>query len=462
MPAPPLKKNDVIEIEIDDLGYDGEGIAHVGSYAVFIRYALPKERVRALVIAVKSTFAVAKLQSVLTPSSERREPFCPVYYKCGGCSLQHASYEFQLQFKRKAIADTFYKTAKLEVMPNEVIASPMTRAYRNKMSVPVRGENAELGFFAVGSHRVVPIDECPIQFEGNGELITAFREYLREKGISGYNETTRTGTVKHLAVRKLKDIITVTAVINGHSAKEVKTFDDVLKKLYGDKYKYFANFNKTDGNRILGSESVLIGGSASFVELDGLRVDVHPQSFFQVNDGIREMLYREVMAEIDTESVVDAYSGAGLLSALLARAGHKVDAVEIEPKAVESAENMLKVNRIENVKTHLGDCARVLPELTANKKDFTLILDPPRAGSDKAVLSAAALSHPRKIVYVSCNPATLARDSRELLSLGYEITRLQPFDMFPHSGNVETLAVFSHKKPDGHINVNIEFGEEEG
>lgn len=445
MPELPLKKNDVIEIEIDDMGYDGEGIAHVGSYAVFIRYALPGEKVRALVIAVKPTFAVAKLRAVLVPSVDRREPFCPVYYKCGGCSLQHASYEYQLRFKRRAIADTFYKAAKLEVTPDEVTASPLTRAYRNKMSVPVRGEEAELGFFAVGSHRVVPTDECPIQFEGNGELITAFREYLRRSGVSGYNETTRTGTVKHLSVRRLGEFTTVTAVLNGRNAKSVAGFDAVLKKLYGDGYKYFANFNKTDGNRILGDESVLIGGTDACAEIDGLRVDVHPQSFFQVNDGIRELLYREIMRETDTACVVDAYSGAGLLSALLAREGHDVTAVEIELKAVESANKMLKINGINSVKTHCGDCAKLIGDVVADKSDFTLVLDPPRAGCDKAVLSAAAASHPRKIVYVSCNPATLARDARELISLGYEIARLTPFDMFPHSANTENLCVFVPK-----------------
>ena len=446
MPPLPLKKNDIIEIDIDDLGYDGEGIAHLGSFAVFIRYALPKERVRALVIAVKSTFAVAKLQTVLTPSSERVEPFCPVYYKCGGCSLQHASYKFQLEFKRRAIADTFYKAAKLEVISNNVTASPLTRVYRNKMSLPVRGEQPSLGFFAVNSHRVVPIDECPIQFEGNGELITAFREYLIKNGISGYNETTHSGIVKHLSVRKLGDFITVTAVLNGRNVKTVAGFEAELKKLYGDKYKYYANFNKTDGNRILGSESLFIGGSECLVEIEGLRVDVHPQSFFQVNDGIREQLYREVLNEVDTPCVVDAYSGAGLLSALLSREGHDVTAVEIEPKAVESAHKMFEVNGINSVKTYLGDCAELMPEVTANKSDFTLILDPPRAGCDKSVLHAAAASNPKKIVYVSCNPATLARDARELLTLGYEIIRLSPFDMFPHSANVETLCVFSRAK----------------
>ena len=445
MPALPLKKNDIVEIEIDDLGYDGEGIAHVGSYAVFIRYALPRERVRALVIAVKPTFAIAKLQAVLTPSSERREPFCPAYYKCGGCTLQHASYEFQLEFKRKAIADTFYKAAKLEAEPQKVIASPLTRAYRNKMSIPVRGEIPELGFFAVGSHRVVPISYCPIQFDGNGELITAFREYLHRRGIAGYNETTRKGTVKHLSVRKLGDYITVTSVLNGRDYKAVTGFNAELSKLYGDRYAYYANFNKTDGNRILGDESILIGGSESKVEIDGLSVAVHPQSFFQVNDGIRELLYREVLREADTATVVDAYSGAGLLSALFVRNGHEVTAVEIEPKAVDSARKLFETNGIKSVTTHLGDCAALLGEVTKNKGEFTLVLDPPRAGCDKAVLASAASARPRKIVYVSCNPATLARDARELISLGYEITHLQPFDMFPHSANVETLAVFLPK-----------------
>lgn len=442
----PVKKNDVIEIDIDDIGYDGAGIAHVGGYTVFIGYALKGERVRALIILAKRTFAVGKLQAVLTPSPDRCEPFCPVYRKCGGCELQHMKYEAQLSFKRSALIETFRK-AKIEINPAEVIPSEKKSAYRNKMSLPVRGNPPQIGFFASGSHRVVPVEHCPIQFEGNGELIEAFRGFLTDNGIEGYNETTGGGIVRHLSVRKLGNFTTVTVVSNGRHGERLAPFDADLKKLYGDKYSYYINYNDKPDNRILGDESELIGGSTAPVTVDGLMTAVHPQSFFQVNDGVRRALYDFVAAQAGGGKAVDAYSGAGVLSALLAKKADSVTAVEIEQKAVQSAQKMLGLNGIKNVRFICGDCAEKLPEAIAGIGEYTLVLDPPRSGCSEKVLSAAAASKPGKIIYISCNPATLARDSFFLREKGYRIDSITPFDMFPQTVNLETVAVLSRKTP---------------
>lgn len=439
----PVKKNDVIEIDIDDVGYDGAGIAHVGGYTVFINYALKGERVRALIILTKRTFAVGKLQAVLVSSPDRCEPICPVYYKCGGCELQHMNYAAQLSFKRAALIETFRK-ARIEINPAEVIPSDKKFAYRNKMSLPVRGTSI-IGFFASASHRVVPIEHCPIQFDCNRELIVAFREYLIDNGIDGYNETTGGGIVRHLSVRKLGDFVTVTVVANGRHKDMLASFDDKLKKLYGENYAYYINYNDKPGNRILGDESEFIGGSTEPVIVDGLKTAVHPQSFFQVNDGVRRALYEYVAAQAGGGKVIDAYSGAGVLSALLAKKAESVTAVEIEPKAVQSAKKMLELNGIENVKLICGDCAEKLPEVTAGIGEYTLVLDPPRAGCSEKVLSAAAQSKPKKIIYISCNPATLARDIFFLKENGYEVNTVTPFDMFPQTVNLETVAVLSRK-----------------
>lgn len=442
----PVNKNDIIETEIDGIGYGGEGIAHINGYTVFIRYALPGEKVRALVILAKPTFAVGKLQSVLRASPDRAEPFCPVYYKCGGCALQHMTYAAQLEFKKRAIAETFYKTSKIIIDADEIIPSPRIRNYRNKMSLPVRGNIPEIGFFAEGTHRVVPIDECPIQFEDNGKLIKAFKKYLSDNSISGYNETTHEGAVRHLIARKLGDFITVTAVINGNKVNEIRAFNSELKSLYGKNYAYYANINTSVTNRILGDKSELIGGGLVPVNIDGLKISVHPHSFFQVNDKVRQMLYKEIASEVNSEKVIDAYSGAGVLSTILAKSAESVTAIEIESKAVESARTLVKSNGIENVRLICGDCATELPKVLEECKnaDFTVVLDPPRSGCDKRVLDAVIKSAPKKIIYVSCNPATLSRDFA-LLSPRYEITRLTPFDMFPQTPNVETLVVLAKK-----------------
>ncbi len=457
-----LKKNDVIEIEIDGLGYNGEGIAHVGGYTVFIRTALPGEKVRAVIILAKPTFAVGKLQKILRPSPDRAEPFCAVFGKCGGCGLQHIQYEAQLRYKREMVADAFKKIARINIQPDEVVPGPLIKNYRNKMSLPVRGDEACVGFFAEGTHRVVPIDCCPIQFEGNGELIRAFCDFMRDNAIRGYNETTGEGEVRHLAARKTGDSITVTAVTNGNYVKKLAPFEKKLKELYGENYAYYVNINGSRGNCILGEDSVFVGGRVEPVIIDGLKTKVHPQSFFQVNDGVRELLYREIAKEAKGENVIDAYSGAGVLSAMLARSANSVTAIEIEPKAVESARFMLEQNGIKNVKTVCGDCAVELGNALKNAKNSVVVLDPPRAGCSRPALDAVCSARPEKILYVSCAPATLARDAAILSEHGYSITRLTPFDMFPHTANVETLVVLSKKIPDSHINIDVEFGEDEG
>ncbi len=460
----PVKKNDVLEITIDAMGYNGEGIAHVGSFAVFIRGAITGERVRALIIAVKRTFAVGKLQTVVCPSPDRAVPFCSVFGKCGGCDLQHMTYESQLRFKRESVQETFFKAGGLHVEPDEVVPSPQIKNYRNKMSLPVRGDTPQFGFFAAGSHRVVPISECPIQFARNNELIRAFADFLHDNKITGYNETTHQGAVRHLSARVIDGYYTVTVVVNGKQYENpIRAFSDRLYELYGKKFSYYINFNTHEGNRILGEESVLAGGNPQPVQADGLQVCVHPHSFFQVNDSVRSLLYEEVVREAGGGEIVDAYSGAGVLSAMLATCARAVTAIEIEPKAVQSAKDLLARNGIQNVRLVCGDCAKILPQLLQEKKDFTLILDPPRSGCAKSVLQAVMSACPKKIIYVSCNPATLAADVSVLLSRGdYSLIRLTPFDMFPQTANVETLVVLSKKIPDSHINIDVEFGESEG
>ncbi len=441
----PIKKNDVLEIEIDGIGYEGEGIAHLGGYTVFIRYALPGEKVRAVVILVKPTFAVAKLQQVLRVSPDRATPFCPVYYRCGGCGLQHMTYDAQLRFKQNAVREAFRKTARMDIEPCQTVPSPRPTFYRNKMSLPVRGDDAQTGFFATGSHRLVPIEECPIQFDGNGELIGAFRAFMHKNDLRGYNETERTGDVRHLSVRQLGDFRTVTVVTNGNRAKQLAPFNAVLEELYGNKYAYYLNENTSAGNRILGEKSVLAGGELAPVTVDGLQVSVHPHAFFQVNDGVRQKLYAAAAEHANSHAAVDAYSGAGILSALLARKASAVLGVEIETAAVRSAQDMAARNGIQNVTFVCDDCAEALPRLPQafRGQNTVVVLDPPRAGCDRRVLAALSAACPAKIVYISCNPATLARDVSLLTQSGFALSSVTPFDMFPQTAGVETLCVLT-------------------
>lgn len=438
----PVKKNDVIETDVDGIGFEGEGIAHVGGYTVFIPFAIPSERVRALVIFVKPTYAVAKLTAVLRASPHRTEPFCPYYYRCGGCAMQHVSYDAQTEVKRQAIKETFRKTARLDCEPQQTVKSPQTRAYRNKLSVPVRGKEPTLGFFAPRSHRLVPISECPIQFDGNKELLAAFSAFLKRKNLSGYNEAEGTGLVRHLVARKLGNSLTVTVVINGGDEKQIAPFYADLKAAFGDDCTLYVNFNNKNNNVILGEKSVLVGGAPHPVTVDGLQTEVHPQSFFQVNDGVRALLYAAVLQETG-KTVLDAYSGAGVLSALMAKGGARVTAIERERAATESARLLNARNGISEQAVRLinGDCAKELP-VYLRENPHTVVLDPPRAGVAPAVTAALCDQPVQKIVYVSCAPNTLARDVERLLS-AYRLQTLVPFDMFPHCAGVETLAVLT-------------------
>ncbi|MDE6398212.1 MAG: 23S rRNA (uracil(1939)-C(5))-methyltransferase RlmD, partial [Clostridiales bacterium] len=429
----------------DGIGYEGEGIAHINGYTVFIRYALPGEKVRAVIILAKPTFAVGKLTAVLRASPDRAEPFCPVYCKCGGCALQHMTYEAQLRSKQNSVRETFFKVAHMRVDPAPCVASPAQRAYRNKMSLPVRGNPAAVGFFASASHRLVPVEHCPIQFAGNGALIAAFTDFLHAENISGYNETEHTGVVRHLVARTTGDRITVTVVVNGAFKKRIAPFDAALKRLYGEKYAFYINTNTSAGNRILGEKSELAGGDPAPVGTDGLRIAVHPHAFMQVNDGVRRLLYAAAANEVRAANVVDAYSGAGVLSAILAKNAASVTAVEIEPAAVRSANDLMAQNGIQNVRCLCGDCATLLPQVLrgCDGENTAVVLDPPRAGCARTVLDAVTKAAAQKIVYISCNPATLARDAALLTSGGYTIASLTPFDMFPQTAGVETLCVFT-------------------
>ena len=440
----PVKKNDTVEAEIENLGYEGEGVAHIGGYTLFVPFALPGERVRAHVILAKPSYAVAKLIAVLRPSKERVDPFCPYFKVCGGCAMQHIAYDAQATHKRQSIKETFYKTAKLSVEPQETVRSPKVRAYRNKLSLPVRGKDPKIGFFAPRSHRIVEIDRCPIQFEENEKLISLFKAFLSRERIDGYDETTGKGLVRHLVARKIGDTLTVTVVVNARSGKRIAPFYTDLRAAFGSVTLY-CNYNEGRNNVILGEESALLGGTPTPVLVDDLYVEVHPQSFFQVNDGVRERLYSDVLQEVEG-SVLDAYSGAGLLSARMAKAGHRVTAIEREKKAVESAMLLNKRNNIleSNIKLVCADCAQALP-VYLKEKPHTVVLDPPRSGCAPAVTEALLENPVQKIVYISCAPNTLARDLAVLMN-AYETERLTPYDMFPHCAGVETLAVLSTKK----------------
>ena len=459
-----ISKNDIIEAGIESLGYRGEGVARIERFPVFIKGAIPGERVRALIIAVKKDFAIAKLQEVLIPSPDRVAPPCPYFGKCGGCDLMHLDYGAQLGFKTRAVEDALKKIAHIKTEVNDCVASDKILGCRNKLSLPVRRtkDGVSVGLFAYNSHRIIRIDDCPLQTKRIRELIPAFGR-LAEK-FAPYDEETGRGELRHFVAREFGGRLSVTFVVTRDlSSRLIKAASEAGIKAD----ELWMNINSEQSNVILGRDTSLLTGDRRDVDIfiNGRRmpVSVHPNAFFQVNDGIAEKLYtavRRCASEGTHNRIIDAYSGGGLMTAMLSDCAGSVIGVEIEPAAVEGADELMKKAGITNVRNILGDCADKLPELMRDSKSDTMIvLDPPRTGCSSEVISAVNDSAASRIVYVSCNPSTLARDLSRLTN--YAPVAVTPFDMFPNTCHVETLVLLS-KNSDSHINVTVEFGEGEG
>lgn len=434
-----LNKNDVIELVIDNLGINGEGIAHVDGLTVFVKGALVGEKVRAKVILAKPTFVVGRLEQILTVSPHRVAAVCPVYGKCGGCALQHLSYSEQLVYKQKMVRDTLKKVGGIEVDVLPTVASDRSINYRNKVSLPIRSVKGEtkIGFFMPSSHFITPIQSCPLQKPEINRVIELMREFIGFYGGTPFDETTGKGDLRHLVVRSVGGKVYVTVVLN--QKINLKPFEKLLQGAL-DRYALYVNYNHENNNVILGKRTEFVAGDCTSIDLGGYRADIHPAGFFQVNDYIRDKIYDTVCENIGHGKVIDAYSGAGLMTARVAKNCKEVHGIEINPDAHASALELKNFNSIDNMYPHLGDSADVLPRLVDS--DSTVIIDPPRAGCDQRVIDALKeLECP--IIYVSCNPATLARD---LKLLGKKIVSVQPYDMFPQTPAVETVVVLSKEK----------------
>lgn len=462
-----LNKNDNIEATVESLGYRGEGVARIDRVPVFIAGALPGERVRAHVILVKKDYAVAKLTDVLKSSPDRAVPRCKYFGKCGGCNIQHLSYNAQLKFKRETVADALKKIAHISFEVASCVPSDIEYGYRNKLSLPVRrGKNgAETGLFAYNSHRIVEIDDCPLQTERVRKLIPRLRETAAR--FKPYDEDTGRGELRHFVVRDFGNRVSLTVVATHDVSEKVR---NVCSNSGADEV--WLNINKQDNNVIMGDKTVLVTGEWLPHETLGIKTCVHPKGFMQVNDSVMKKLYSAVTErakQINPDRIIDAYSGGGTLTALLSPYAKEVVGVEIEQAAVNSAMELTKDMELTNVRHICGDCAKVVPKLTNNtlsahravqapsaaetsdvltathNGDNTLIvLDPPRSGCDKAVVEAVNASGAENVIYVSCNPSTLARDLSLLTD--YEPTSVTPYDMFPQTAHVETLVCLKRKQ----------------
>lgn len=466
----PVKKGDNIEVQIAGLGSSGEGVGKYEGFTVFVRGALPEETVQAEITLVKKNYAAGKLIKIIEASPERVEPVCPVYAECGGCQLQHLSYAGQLRMKQQQVKDALTRIGHLDTEVLPVIGCTNPWNYRNKMQFPAAGGaegTINIGCYAAATHSVIDTGSCMIQKEANNEVLTTVRKWMQRYGISAYDEKTGKGLVRHVMSRVGVHSGEVMAVLitSAYDIPHKKELIEWLTKYVPNLVSVVQNINKKPTNVVMGSKTrVLYGRPTINDSLGALNFNISAQSFFQVNSEQAEKLYNKALeyaALSGTETVVDVYCGTGTISLYLAKHAGKVYGIEIVAPAIEDAKKNAQDNNCHNAEFILGDAADRLPQLLAEGvKPDVVVVDPPRAGCEQKVLKAIADVEPQRIVYVSCNPASLARDLAYLSERGYKAMTAQPVDMFPMTVHVETVVSLSKGYID-HDSVNIEVSLED-
>ncbi len=468
-----INKNDTFTVDIIDIGTSGEGIAKLpDGYTLFIKDAIVGDRVLVKIMKTAKSYAYARLMEIIVASKYRVNPQCPVAKQCGGCQIQELSYEKQLEFKENKVKNNIIRIGGIKnpkMLP--IIGMEEPYRYRNKAQFPVgTNKDGEIisGFYAGRTHSIIECEDCAIGVPENAKIMSIIKSYMKANHITAYNEETGKGVVRHVLIRKgfITGQLMVCVVINSDKLKASEQLVKELLKIEGMTSISY-NINKKNTNVILGDEIVNLYGEGYITDYIGdVAFRISPLSFYQVNPIQTKVLYGKALefaGLTGAENVWDLYCGVGTISLFLAKNALKVRGVEIVPEAIADAKKNAKINGITNAEFFVGKAEEILPkhfEQTGKGADV-IVVDPPRKGCEQSVLETMVKMQPKKIVYVSCDSATLARDLKFLTENGFEVEKVQPVDMFPHSGHVETVVLLSHKKPDGHINVKVEFGEGE-
>ena len=475
-----ITKGQEFSLEIDDMGTDGEGIGHKEGYTLFVKDALVGDIVRVKVIKAKKKFGYGRLLEVIKPSPWRVEPACDCARQCGGCQIQHCSYEKQLAWKEKKVRDCLQRIGGFEEIPMEpIMGMDEPYHYRNKAQYPVgydKEGNPVAGFYAGRTHSIIPNTDCAIQHPCNHMILETILAFMKQYDIPAYEEKKHTGLVRHILTRvgKYTGEVMVCLIINGNKLPHQDKLVEMLKKATDEETTYkiksiCLNINKDKTNRILGEKVVPIYGQTYIEDRIGdITYRISPLSFYQVNPEQTQKLYGTALEYADlkgNEVVWDLYCGIGTISLFLAQKAAKVCGVEIVPQAIEDARENADRNGFTNTEFFVGAAEDVVPEQYEQSggslRADVVTLDPPRKGCDEKLLRTVVRMEPKRIVYVSCDPATLARDLKYLCGEGYELKRVRACDMFGHSSHVETVVLLSQlkQKPDDYINVTIELDD---
>lgn len=452
----PVKKNETYTVEIIDNGYNGEGIAKIDGFTIFIPNAIKGEKVKILIVKVLTSHAFGKIIEIIEKSKHRKESDCTTYKRCGGCSLRHIDYEQTLKMKQNAVQSLVNKTLKNKIQVQETLGMEKPQNYRNKAQYPVginRDGKPVMGVFANRTHEIIPINECFIQDKQAEKVAKFIFDFIVKNNISIYNEKTRKGLVRHIVTKigkKTNEIMCV-IVINGSKMPKEQELVEAVTSNFKNVKTIVKNINMKNTNVILGKENINLYGEGYITDILGeYTFKISPLSFYQVNPVQAEKLYNIGVdgANITKNDVVfDLYCGIGTISLFMAKYAKKVYGIEIVEEAIEAAKENAKVNEVENTEFIAGDVEKVLDDLI-NKKSIVpdiVMVDPPRKGLDNKSVDNILKIKPKRLVYISCNPATLVRDLAKLEEI-FEIDFIKPVDMFPFTNGIECCSVLELKK----------------
>jgi 23S rRNA (uracil1939-C5)-methyltransferase len=446
-----VEKNKEYIVDITGMGYEGEGVGKVNNFTIFVQGALLGEKVKVKIVKAAKNYAHGKLMEVVEASGGRTEPLCPIYKRCGGCQTQHMSYEAQLQFKTQRVKEVMERIGRLEdVIVHPIIGMENPYRYRNKVQLPVGIVNGEVkvGFYAPRSHDIIPMESCHIQDETADKVISLAKQWISEYNISVYNEAEDRGNLRHIMIRKgfKTGEVMVVLVTREEKLPYAKEFVELITNNIDGIASIVQNINSQKTNKVLGLKNKTLWGRDTISDyIDKFKFSISPLSFFQVNPVQTEVLYGKTLeyaALSGEQTVFDAYCGTGTISLFISQKAKKVYGVEIVPEAIEDAIKNAEGNHVENVEFLVGESEKVIPELIEKGiKAEVVVVDPPRKGCERGLLEAIAKMQPERIVYVSCDPATLARDLGILKDLGFKTKEVQPVDMFPQTAHVESVAL---------------------
>ena len=464
-----LKKNQIEEAEITAMSSDGNGIAKIDGMVVFVPYTAVGDKLKIRIVKVQKNYSFGIIEEILEPSPDRVDDHCPVYKKCGGCAFRHISYEAELRHKAEFVQSNLRRLGGLDPVMLPITPSPLVQGYRNKAQYPIREYDGkiEAGFFAKRSHRVISCASCDLQPAFFEQILEYTKQFLEEYHISAYDEQTGKGKVRHLYIRygEVSGEVMVCLVVNSERLPHAAEYVEGLLKVCPQVVSVVLNINREQNNVILGQKCITLYGKDTIEDtLCDVRFELSPLSFYQVNRQAAEKLYRLAaeMAQFEgNELLIDLYCGAGTIGLSMASKVRELIGVEIVPDAVENAKENAKRCGVENARFICADAKEAAAQLAAeNLHPDVIVVDPPRKGCDLEVLQAIAAMAPKRLVMISCNSASLARDCKELEALGYHLEKAAPVDLFPRTTHVETVVLLSKGEVDSK-KIRVEFSLED-